>query len=252
MEAAAPTGERDFRILESDRGGAPDAPVSPDFATCAECVAELFDPADRRYRYPFTNCTNCGPRFSIVTGVPYDRPLTTMAGFAMCERCRAEYSDPLDRRFHAQPNACPDCGPRALLTDRDGAPLAAGRDQVEAAAEMLAAGSILAIKGIGGYHLACLAADERAVAALRERKRREQKPLALMAPGLEAAARPRGADAGRGGAADRPRAPHRRRPPQGRRSGGGPGRARLSRPRRDAALLAASPPAARRRRGGRW
>ena len=177
-----------FRILESERGGEPEAPVSPDIATCADCLAELFDPADRRYRYPFINCTNCGPRFTIVRGVPYDRPLTTMAGFEMCERCRAEYEDPLDRRFHAQPNACPDCGPRALAhRPRRGAARPAGRDPVEAAAEMLAAGSILAVKGIGGYHLACRADDERAVAALRARKHREEKPFALMAPDLEAA-----------------------------------------------------------------
>jgi hydrogenase maturation protein HypF len=189
VESAAPTGERGFRILESERGGPPEALVSPDFATCAECLAEVFDPADRRHRYPFTNCTNCGPRFSIVRGVPYDRPLTTMAGFEMCERCRAEYEDPLDRRFHAQPNACPDCGPRARLVGADGAELGGtpGGDAVEAAAALLRSGSVLAVKGIGGYHLACLAVDERAVATLRARKRREARPLALMAADLEAA-----------------------------------------------------------------
>jgi hydrogenase maturation protein HypF len=113
----APWGESGFAIVASGADGEVVAPVAPDSATCAECLAELFDPADRRYRYPFVNCTNCGPRFTIVRGVPYDRPLTTMAGFAMCEACRAEYADPLDRRFHAQPNACPECGPALRLTD---------------------------------------------------------------------------------------------------------------------------------------
>ena len=116
----APRGEAGFAIVESAAGGTPDALVSPDTATCADCLAELRDPADRRFRYPFVNCTNCGPRFTIVRGVPYDRPLTTMAGFVMCARCQAEYDDPGDRRFHAQPNACPACGPRAWLADRDG------------------------------------------------------------------------------------------------------------------------------------
>ena len=189
VEPAAPTGERGFRILESEHGGPPEALVSPDYATCSECLAEVLDPADRRHRYPFTNCTNCGPRFSIVRGVPYDRALTTMAGFEMCERCRAEYDDPVDRRFHAQPNACPDCGPRARLVDADGSGLGegSGGDALEAAAAMLRSGAVLAIKGIGGYHLACVAADEAAVAALRARKHREAKPLALMAADLEAA-----------------------------------------------------------------
>ncbi len=117
-----PTGETAFRILASERSGEPEALVSPDTATCSDCLAELFDPADRRHRYPFINCTNCGPRFTIVRGVPYDRPATTMAGFEMCPACRAEYDDPLDRRFHAQPNACPVCGPRATLVDASGAP----------------------------------------------------------------------------------------------------------------------------------
>ena len=121
-QEVAPRGESAFAIRESPREGEASALVSPDVAPCADCLAELFDPADRRHRYPFVNCTNCGPRFTIVRGVPYDRPLTTMAGFVMCPACRAEYEDPADRRFHAQPNACPDCGPRLALTDSDGGP----------------------------------------------------------------------------------------------------------------------------------
>ena len=182
------TGEAGFRITESDEGGEPEAAVSPDVATCDDCLAELIDPGDRRYRYPFTNCTNCGPRFTIVRGVPYDRPLTTMASFEMCALCRAEYEDPLDRRFHAQPNACPDCGPSLMLTDPAGQAVAEGNEPaLEAATLALAEGRILAVKGIGGYHLACRADDEAAVAELRARKHREDKPFALIAPSVEAA-----------------------------------------------------------------
>jgi hydrogenase maturation protein HypF len=168
------TGASGFSIAPSPSGGSPDAPVAADSATCSECLAELLDPADRRYRYPFTNCTNCGPRFTIVRGVPYDRPLTTMAGFEMCDRCRGEYEDPLDRRFHAQPNACPECGPSLRLGSF------VGDEAMAAACRALADGAVLAVKGLGGFHLACRADDERAVSALRARKHREDRPFALM------------------------------------------------------------------------
>jgi hydrogenase maturation protein HypF len=191
-EEIEPAGDHGFEIAPSRAAGAADALVSADTATCADCLAELRDPADRRHRYPFTNCTNCGPRFTIVRDVPYDRPATTMAAFAMCERCRAEYEDPADRRFHAQPNACPDCGPRAVLRDartwEEVADPGAG-DVVEAAARAVLDGRIAAVKGLGGYHLASRADDERAVSALRARKHREDKPFAVMAPDLEAARR---------------------------------------------------------------
>jgi hydrogenase maturation protein HypF len=188
-EDAPATGDRQFRIVESERSGDPEALVSPDAATCSECLAELMDPADRRYRYPFINCTNCGPRFTIVRGVPYDRPLTTMAGFEMCAECRSEYEDPGNRRFHAQPNACPACGPRVRLTDAGGRDVVdqPGRDPIEAAAAQIASGKVLAIKGLGGFHLACRADDESVVAAIRSRKHREDKPFALMAANLDAA-----------------------------------------------------------------
>ena len=189
-EERSPSGEREFRILASEAGGEPAAAVSPDSATCGDCLAELLDPGDRRFRYPFLNCTNCGPRFTIVKGIPYDRALTTMAGFEMCEACRAEYENPLDRRFHAQPNACPVCGPRARLADAAGDDLGLGAstDAVAAAAAALVDGSIVAIKGLGGYHLACRADDPEAVETLRSRKHREERPFALMVEDLAAAA----------------------------------------------------------------
>ncbi|MDQ6835258.1 MAG: carbamoyltransferase HypF [Actinomycetota bacterium] len=188
-EPLTPRGEHEFRILTSERTGAPDALITPDSATCPDCLAELADPGDRRYRYPFINCTNCGPRFTIVRGVPYDRPLTTMAAFAMCPSCRGEYEDPSDRRFHAQPNACPVCGPRvrALACDGCEAHIGDARDAIEHAARTLAAGAVVAIKGLGGYHLACDAADQAAVRALRTRKHREDKPFALMVASAAAA-----------------------------------------------------------------
>jgi hydrogenase maturation protein HypF len=169
------TGASGFVIRDSPGGGVPDAPVSADSATCEDCLRELRDPSDRRYRYPFINCTNCGPRFTIVRGVPYDRPLTSMAGFPMCPACQAEYCDPGYRRFHAQPNACPVCGPTVALL-----PAPDADDPVASAAIALRDRAILAIKGIGGFHLACRADCETAVAVLRARKHREDKPFALM------------------------------------------------------------------------
>ncbi|GAA4619573.1 carbamoyltransferase HypF [Actinoallomurus vinaceus] len=181
-------GERGFRIAPSRREDTRETLISPDVATCADCLAELFDPADRRYRYPFVNCTNCGPRFTIIRDVPYDRPVTTMAGFALCEDCAAEYHDPGNRRFHAQPTCCPACGPTLRGASASGEWDAVG-DPIVAAVEVLRAGGVLAVKGLGGYHLAVDARDEQAARRLRSRKHREDKPFAVMVPDLEAARR---------------------------------------------------------------
>jgi hydrogenase maturation protein HypF len=181
-------GETDFRIEESREGLRRQALVSPDVATCPECLAEVFDPSDRRYRYPFTNCTNCGPRFTITRSVPYDRAMTTMARFEMCPECRREYEDPSNRRFHAQPNACPVCGPQVRLLDKFGHELhAKPGDPILRTARMLRGRAIVAIKGLGGYHLACDPFDTRAVKTLRGRKVRQDKPFALMARDLDQA-----------------------------------------------------------------
>ncbi len=167
-----PAGATDFAILESEQAGSLDAAVLPDLATCPECLAEIRDPHERRFGYPFTNCTRCGPRFTIVLDLPYDRQRTVMDGFRLCPACRREYEDPADRRFHAQPIACPVCGPRLSVSIRD-------------AAEALRNGAIVALKGIGGYQLLCDARSQTAVLRLRERKAREWKPLAVMMPTLE-------------------------------------------------------------------
>ena len=174
-----PLGDRSFRIQSSEVDEAGPVFISPDIATCDDCLAELFDPGDRRYRYPFLNCTNCGPRLTIVTGAPYDRERTSMAAFAMCPACRAEYEDPTDRRFHAQPTACPACGPRLTYLDARGRPIQTA-DPVAVASTALRQGMIGAIKGMGGYHLACVAGNEQAVAELRRRKHRDEKPFAIM------------------------------------------------------------------------
>lgn len=180
-------GAEKFEILESTAGQGHAVLISPDIATCDACLADMADPANRRFAYPFTNCTDCGPRYTITRSIPYDRPVTSMACFPLCPECAAEYHDPMDRRFHAQPNACPACGPRLWLADRKGAHLAEGRAAIRQAAQELAAGRILAPKGLGGFHLACDATSDAAVDELRGRKRRKAKPLALMVPDLDTA-----------------------------------------------------------------
>lgn len=180
-----PLGYAAFEIRQSKEDGTKAALVLPDIATCPDCLREIFAPSNRRHRYPFTNCTNCGPRFSIITALPYDRAHTTMRDFAMCEACRAEYHEPANRRFHAQPNACPHCGPHVELWDRAGQIRATHDEAIRAAIAALRLGHIVALKGLGGFQLLVAAANENAVQRLRQRKQREAKPFALMYPTLE-------------------------------------------------------------------
>jgi hydrogenase maturation protein HypF len=179
-------GDCDFQIVTTHRGEPVSTLISPDVAICADCLREMFDPADRRFRYPFINCTNCGPRFTIVRQIPYDRSFTSMAVFPMCRTCQEEYEDPGNRRFHAQPNACWQCGPRVELWNSAGNVIEAGDPIVETASR-LQRGEVVAIKGLGGFHLACDATNIEAVRRLRERKRRVEKPFAVMVPDLDAA-----------------------------------------------------------------
>lgn len=174
-----PNGFTDFEIILSEAIPGAFVPISPDMSICADCRAELFDPKDPRYRYPFINCTNCGPRFTIVKDIPYDRPLTTMAVFPMCNYCKNEYDDPSNRRFHAQPVACPNCGPQVWL-EKDGEKIAERDEAIQHTRELIAEGKIVAIKGLGGFHLACDATNDKAVQTLRDRKRRSEKPFAVM------------------------------------------------------------------------
>jgi hydrogenase maturation protein HypF len=190
LDRAATTADaaREFRIVASQTITGATTPIPPDIAVCDDCVAELFDPHDRRYRHPFVTCTNCGPRFTIIRELPYDRPATTMSAFAMCQRCAAEYHDPADRRFHAQPIACPECGPSLWFRSRAGR--VTGSDAALAATQhALAAGAVVAIKGIGGYHLACVVDDDAVVGALRVRKARGAKPFAMLVRDLDVARR---------------------------------------------------------------
>jgi hydrogenase maturation protein HypF len=181
-------GDRDFQIVTTHRGEPVRTLISPDVAVCTDCLREMFDPADRRYRYPFINCTNCGPRFTIVRNIPYDRPRTSMAVFPMCPACQAEYDDPQNRRFHAQPNACWTCGPQVALWTLEGKRIETADAMAETVAR-LQGGQVVAIKGLGGFHLACDATSADAVRTLRERKRRVEKPFAVMVPDVGAAER---------------------------------------------------------------
>ncbi len=178
--------QKTFEISQSESARERSALISPDVGICDDCRSELLNPSDRRFRYPFINCTNCGPRYSIIKDIPYDRAATTMARFGMCPRCREEYEDPLNRRFHAQPNACRVCGPMPSLHDLNGKTMECD-DPVLEAVSLLKGGAIVAIKGLGGFHLCVDAANHEAVLRLRRRKHREEKPLAVMARDLAAA-----------------------------------------------------------------
>ncbi len=188
-ESVATVGDPLFVIRASDAHGKVATLIPPDIAVCEDCLAELFDPTDRRYRYPFANCTNCGPRYTIIENIPYDRPFTSMRHFAMCDDCRSEYHDPADRRFHAQPNACPVCGPHVTLFDADQTVIAEKEEAIDRTIALLGQGDIVAIKGLGGFHLAVDATNSKAVQRLRERKGREEKPLAVMVRDQETAQR---------------------------------------------------------------
>src|SRR5215467_12021980 len=181
-----PMGFTGFEIRKSDSEGEKNAVLLPDIAVCSDCLGDISDPNNRRYLYPFTNCTNCGPRFSVIESLPYDRANTTMKKFVMCAECAEEYENPLDRRFHAQPNACPQCGPHLELWDGEGKILASRDRALGAAADAIRAGAIVAVKGLGGFHLVIDARNEEAVLRLRRRKHREEKPFALMYPSLDA------------------------------------------------------------------
>jgi hydrogenase maturation protein HypF len=186
IEYHLPRGYENFEIRQSQAQAGKYQLISPDVATCQACLDELLDPEDRRYRYPFTNCTNCGPRFTIIEDMPYDRPKTTMRYFQMCSECQAEYDNPLDRRFHAQPNACPKCGPQVQLVDNRGN-LATDSNPIAEASQLLRQGKIVAVKGLGGFLLACDATNEAVVRTLRQRKKRPSKPFAIMVATLEEA-----------------------------------------------------------------
>ena len=253
-EPAAPEGAEAFVILGSAIDPGAYQLVSPDIATCGDCRRELLDPSDRRHGYPFTNCTNCGPRFTIIEDLPYDRERTTMRAFPLCPACRSEYEDPRDRRFHAEPNACPVCGPRVRLLRRSGGAveeLAAGTaadpgGPIRAAAELLRRGEILAVKGLGGFHLACDATDGEVVRRLKERKKRPHKPLAVMFAGLDELRRHCRVDDAEAELLLSPEPSHRaarlaRRGPAWRRRAGGGGGRRRGAPRRPPATTAGRP-----------
>ena len=185
VEYLPPSGYDEFAIRHSTGDESKYIKISPDVCICGDCLSELFDENDRRYRYPFINCTNCGPRYTIIEDIPYDRPKTTMKIFKLCPECQAEYDDPMNRRFHAQPNACPVCGPEVWLADKDGAVIAQRDAAIKKTIELLLDGKIIAVKGLGGFHLACDALNEEAVSVLRERKRRVMKPFGIMSFSME-------------------------------------------------------------------